>query len=256
MHNSDSVETHYLGAHETGNRPPPGFGMPTTIRKSIGLNILADEAARDLILLRHDPFALIARGQLFVDIALIPPAHDLGFAICRNVQGSVQIVWFGWWLGQLRIEPCLAPRQNAFTASMSLIPSCRSSLTNLSCKVRFALSALARLGTINQGQGHAITVAQILNTKTDIPADQITIKEDATDAAPYGLGTYGSRSTPDAGAATTMAGHKIRAKAQMIAAYLLAVHDHDLDWDMGRFVVKDVPERLKTMNEIAYTVYT
>ena len=77
----------------------------------------------------------------------------------------------------------------------------------------------------SQGQGHATTFAQILATEIGIPAADITVEEGDTDTAPYGLGTYGSRSTPVAGAATAMAGRKIRAKAQMIAAYLLEVHD-------------------------------
>jgi aerobic carbon-monoxide dehydrogenase large subunit len=126
-----------------------------------------------------------------------------------------------------------------------------------SCEIRIhpTGSALARLGTISQGQGHATTFAQILATETGIPADQITIEEGDTDTAPYGLGTYGSRSTPVAGAATALAGRKIRAKAQMIAAYLLEVHDNDLEWDVDRFVVKGVPERFKTMKDIAYAAY-
>ncbi|TCO72023.1 aerobic carbon-monoxide dehydrogenase large subunit [Rhodovulum euryhalinum] len=126
-----------------------------------------------------------------------------------------------------------------------------------SCEIRIhpTGSAIARLGTISQGQGHATTFAQILASETGIPADKITIEEGDTDTAPYGLGTYGSRSTPVAGAATAMAGRKIRAKAQMIAAYLLEVHDNDLEWDIDRFVVKGAPERFKTMAEIAYAAY-
>ena len=126
-----------------------------------------------------------------------------------------------------------------------------------SCEIRIhpTGSALARLGTISQGQGHATTFAQILASEIGISADDITIEEGDTDTAPYGLGTYGSRSTPVAGAATAMAGRKIRAKAQMIAAYLLEVHDNDIEWEVDRFVVKGAPERFKTMKEIAYASY-
>ena len=114
-----------------------------------------------------------------------------------------------------------------------------------SCEIRIhpTGSAIARLGTISQGQGHATTFAQILATEIGIPASMITVEEGDTDTAPYGLGTYGSRSTPVAGAATAMAGRKIRAKAQMIAAWLLEVHEDDLEWDIDRFVVKGAPER-------------
>jgi len=126
-----------------------------------------------------------------------------------------------------------------------------------SCEIRIhpTGSAIARLGTISQGQGHATTFAQILASEIGLPADSITIEEGDTDTAPYGLGTYGSRSTPVAGAATAMAGRKIRAKAQMIAAYLLEVHDDDVEWDVDRFAVKGAPERFKTMVEIAYASY-
>jgi len=126
-----------------------------------------------------------------------------------------------------------------------------------SCEVRIhpTGSAIARLGTISQGQGHATTFAQILATEIGISADDITLEEGDTDTAPYGLGTYGSRSTPVAGAATAMAGRKIRAKAQMIAAYLLEVHDDDVEFDIDRFVVKGAPEKFKTMKEIAFAAY-
>jgi len=127
-----------------------------------------------------------------------------------------------------------------------------------SCEIRIhpTGSAIARLGTISQGQGHATTFAQILASEIGISADDITVEEGDTDTAPYGLGTYGSRSTPVAGAATAMAGRKIRAKAQMIAAYLLEVHDNDVEWEVDRFVVKGAPERFKTMKEVAFASYT
>jgi Molybdopterin-binding domain of aldehyde dehydrogenase len=81
------------------------------------------------------------------------------------------------------------------------------------------------------------------------------VEEGNTDTAPYGLGTYGSRSTPVSGAATAMACRKIKAKAQMIAAYMLEVHDDDLEWDVDRFQVKGNPERFKTMTELAWAAY-
>ena len=81
------------------------------------------------------------------------------------------------------------------------------------------------------------------------------VEEGNTDTAPYGLGTYGSRSTPVSGAATAMACRKIKAKAQMIAAYMLEVHDDDLEWDVDRFQVKGNPERSKTMTELAWAAY-
>ena len=116
-------------------------------------------------------------------------------------------------------------------------------------------SVIARLGTKSQGQGHETTYAQIIASELGLPADDITVEEGNTDTAPYGLGTYGSRSTPVSGVATAMAARKIKAKAQMIAAHLLEVHDDDLEWDVDRFRVKGAPERFKTMKELAWAAY-
>jgi aerobic carbon-monoxide dehydrogenase large subunit len=116
-------------------------------------------------------------------------------------------------------------------------------------------AVIARLGTKSQGQGHETTYAQIIATELGLSADNITVEEGNTDTAPYGLGTYGSRSTPVSGAATAMAARKIKAKAQMIAAHLLEVHDDDLEWDIDRFRLKGNPERFKTMTELAWAAY-
>ena len=126
-----------------------------------------------------------------------------------------------------------------------------------SCEIRVhpTGAAIARLGTKSQGQGHETTYAQILATETGIPADMITIEEGDTDTAPYGLGTYGSRSTPVAGAACARAGRKIKQKAQMIASHLLEVHHDDLEWDVDAFQVKGNPEMRKTMKELCWAAY-
>jgi carbon-monoxide dehydrogenase large subunit len=116
-------------------------------------------------------------------------------------------------------------------------------------------SVIARLGTKSQGQGHETTYAQIIASELGLPAADVTVEEGNTDTAPYGLGTYGSRSTPVSGAATAMAARKIKAKAQMIAAHMLEVHEDDLEWDIDRFSVKGNPERFKTMKDLAWAAY-
>jgi carbon-monoxide dehydrogenase large subunit len=126
-----------------------------------------------------------------------------------------------------------------------------------SCEIRVhpTGSALARMGTITQGQGHQTTYAQIIASELGIPSEDIQIEEGDTDTAPYGLGTYGSRTTPVGGAATAKAARKIRAKARKIAAHLLEVSEDDLEWDVDRFRVKGSPDQAKTMKEIAWAAY-
>jgi aerobic carbon-monoxide dehydrogenase large subunit len=116
--------------------------------------------------------------------------------------------------------------------------------------------AIARFGTKSQGQGHETTYAQIIAEELGIPAAHIQVEEGDTDTAPYGLGTYASRSTPTAGAAGAMAARKIRAKAKKIAAHLLEVSEDDLEWEPGKFFVKGAPQKAKTIQEIAFAAYT
>jgi carbon-monoxide dehydrogenase large subunit len=127
-----------------------------------------------------------------------------------------------------------------------------------SCEIRVHPTgkAIARMGTKAQGQSHETTFAQIVAQELGIPVADITVEEGDTDTAPYGLGTYASRSTPTAGAATAMASRKIREKARKIAGHLLEVSEEDLDWEPGRFYVKGAPGKAKTIQEIAFAAYT
>src|ERR1700704_7154090 len=56
-----------------------------------------------------------------------------------------------------------------------------------------------------QGQGHETTFAQIVAEELGIPPEDIDVVHGDTDNTPYGLGTYGSRSTPVSGAAVAVA---------------------------------------------------
>ena len=127
-----------------------------------------------------------------------------------------------------------------------------------SCELRIHPTgkAIARFGTKSQGQGHETTYAQIIAEELGIPASAVQVEEGDTDTAPYGLGTYASRSTPTAGAAGAMAARKVREKARKIAAHLLEVSPEDLVWEPGKFSVKGAPSRSKTIQEIAFAAYT
>ncbi|MBV8968680.1 MAG: carbon-monoxide dehydrogenase large subunit [Verrucomicrobia bacterium] len=127
-----------------------------------------------------------------------------------------------------------------------------------SCEIRVHPTgkAIARMGTKAQGQGHETTFAQIIAQELGIPYSDISVEEGDTDTAPYGLGTYASRSVPIAGAATAMAARKIREKARKIAGHLLEVSEEDLEWEPGKFSVKGAPGKYKTIQEIAFAAYT
>jgi aerobic carbon-monoxide dehydrogenase large subunit len=123
-------------------------------------------------------------------------------------------------------------------------------------RVHMTGKALLRIGAKTQGQGHETTFAQIVSHELGIPADDILVEHGDTDTAPFGMGTYASRSTPVAGAATAMVARKIRAKAKKLAAHLLEVSDEDVDWELGRFYVRSAPDRGVTIQECAMAAYS
>jgi aerobic carbon-monoxide dehydrogenase large subunit len=117
-------------------------------------------------------------------------------------------------------------------------------------------SAILRTGTKSQGQGHETTWAQIAASELGLDPQNIIVEEGDTDTAPYGLGTYASRSTPTAGAAIAMAARRIREKARGIAAHLLEVSEADVEWKDYAFRVRGIPDRSVTMPEVAFAAYT
>jgi carbon-monoxide dehydrogenase large subunit len=123
-------------------------------------------------------------------------------------------------------------------------------------KVHMTGKAILRTGAKSQGQGHETTWAQIVAHELGIPAEDIVVEEGDTDTAPFGMGTYASRSTPVAGAAVAMVSRKIRAKARKLAAHLLEVSEEDVEWELGRFYVRSAPDRGVTIQECAMAAYS
>ena len=117
-------------------------------------------------------------------------------------------------------------------------------------------AGIVRAGTKSQGQGHETTWAQIVAEELGLDPQNIMVEEGDTDTAPYGLGTYASRSTPVAGAAIAMAARRVREKARKIAAHLLEVGEGDVEWKDYKFQVKGVPAKSVTMKEVAFAAYT
>lgn len=111
--------------------------------------------------------------------------------------------------------------------------------------------AVVRLSVQSQGQGHETTFAQIVAEEIGIPPADIDVVHGDTDNTPFGLGTYGSRSTPVSGAAAALVARKVRDKARIIASGMLEVSVADLDWNKGTFSVKGDPEKSVTIQAIA-----
>ena len=99
----------------------------------------------------------------------------------------------------------------------------------------------ARRNAASQGQGHETTWAQIVAEELGLDPQNLLVEEGDTDTAPYGLGTYASRSTPVAGAALAMAARRIREKAKKIAAHVMEASEDDVEWKDYKFKSKASP---------------
>ena len=111
--------------------------------------------------------------------------------------------------------------------------------------------AVVRVSCMSQGQGHETTFAQIVAEEIGIPPADIQVVNGDTDQTPFGLGTYGSRSTPVSGAAAAMVARKVRDKARIIASGMLEVSVADLEWEKGSFHVSGDPSKSVTIQDIA-----
>ena len=113
---------------------------------------------------------------------------------------------------------------------------------------------------------HALTTinspAELRQNTLDVALDylalgldpqNIMVEEGDTDTAPYGLGTYASRSTPVAGAAIAIAARRVREKARKIAESILQVGQQSpilVRRDGERFVLVEGLHRLEACKQL------
>ncbi|MFJ9732430.1 aerobic carbon-monoxide dehydrogenase large subunit [Streptomyces sp. NPDC101169] len=116
--------------------------------------------------------------------------------------------------------------------------------------------AVLRISVQSQGQGHETTFAQIVAEELGIPPEDVEVVHGDTDQTPFGLGTYGSRSTPVSGAAAAMVARKVRERARIVASAMLEVSPDDLEWEKGRWFVTGDPDQGRTMAEIALAAHS
>ncbi|GBC69562.1 Carbon monoxide dehydrogenase large chain [archaeon HR01] len=110
-------------------------------------------------------------------------------------------------------------------------------------------------GASPHGQGEETTFAQVVADILQIPLEDVEIIHGDTGKIPFGMGTYGSRTTPVAGGAIALGCQKILEKARKIAAHMLEASEKDLQYVNGAFQVAEAPERRKTFAEVAYASY-
>ncbi len=91
--------------------------------------------------------------------------------------------------------------------------------------------------TLDQGQGHRTSFAQIVASVLGIEVGRVRIEQGDSATSPYGWGTSGSRSIAQGGSASYAAAKKVAEKVTKIAAHLLEASEADIILDGGRATV-------------------
>jgi carbon-monoxide dehydrogenase large subunit len=98
-------------------------------------------------------------------------------------------------------------------------------------------SVSAYVETLDQGQGHRTSFAQLVADRLGIPVDEVKIEQGDSATSPYGWGTSGSRSLAQGGSASFAAAEQVADKAKKIAAHLLEASASDIELSGSRATV-------------------
>ena len=94
-----------------------------------------------------------------------------------------------------------------------------------------------RIGASPHGQGLVTTLSQVVADELGLPLESIRIVHGDTDRAPYGWGTFASRSMVISGGATKLAAERLRDAMVAVAGDLLEAAPEDIRLVEGRAVV-------------------
>jgi carbon-monoxide dehydrogenase large subunit len=113
----------------------------------------------------------------------------------------------------------------------------------------------AQIGIVSQGQGHLTTVAQALADALTVPIEKVRVQSGDTAAAPYGMGTRGSRGGVVSAGAALGAARVVTQKLLRIAAHLLEAPLADLELVDGSVRVRGTPTSSLTVAQLAQKAY-
>jgi len=227
-----------------------------------GMDILADELGMDPVALRQKNFVRKEQFPYSSPLGFIYDSGDYHATLQKALEGIGYQDLLAEQAEKRARGDLMGIGISTFTEAVGAGPSKHFDIMGLkmfdSAEIRIhpTGAGIVRTGAKSQGQGHETTWAQIVAEELGLDPQNLMVEEGDTDTAPYGLGTYASRSTPVAGAALSMAARRIREKARKIAAHVLEVGEGDVEWADYKFQVKGVPSKSITMKEVAFAAYT
>ncbi len=110
---------------------------------------------------------------------------------------------------------------------------------------------LVSVGASGHGQGHETVFSQLTADLWGVAPEDVTVVGGDTDAIRYGVGTFASRSTVNAGTAIHEATRRLKDKVFELAGHLLEANPDDLATRDGRVFVAERPDRGVSLAELA-----
>ncbi|MHC1559551.1 xanthine dehydrogenase family protein molybdopterin-binding subunit [Actinomycetospora sp. C-140] len=111
-------------------------------------------------------------------------------------------------------------------------------------------------GTMNHGQSHETTFAQIVADRLGIDVARVKLRQGDTERIAYGWGTFASRSVTIGGSAVALASERLGELLRRIAAHLLETRPENVALDgSGGVIVVDDPARRLSYEDIADVAY-
>jgi carbon-monoxide dehydrogenase large subunit len=116
-------------------------------------------------------------------------------------------------------------------------------------------SVTVSTGLHSHGQGHETTLAQVAADELGVTMDKVRITYGDTDSAPFGMGTYASRSAVVGTGAIQEAAGQVRDRLLRLAGAMLEASHEDVELSEGNASIKGAPSRSVPIGQVAIFGY-
>jgi len=110
-------------------------------------------------------------------------------------------------------------------------------------------------GAAGMGQGIETSLAQLAADELGVTPDDVTVRHNDTDLAPYGMGSTGSRTAVSSGGAVLLASRALRQKLVRLAAHVLAIPEQAVVVGAGTLHAQGDPGRSVSITKLAWVAY-
>lgn len=110
-------------------------------------------------------------------------------------------------------------------------------------------------GAANIGQGLETTMAQLAADELGVDPSRITVRDNDTELAPYGMGSTGSRTIVSSGGAVVLAARKLRARLLQLGAHILELPEGEVGLRQGGVYSLADPQRAVSIDRLAWVAF-